>query len=211
MAVWNVSVPPATEPLELEDVKNYLKVTFDSDDDLIADLVQSARVFVERHTSRALIEQTITEYFDEFPVIDFRTPVRNPLHGRIIELHIAPVSVIEADGISYVASGGDLSNYTFWDNTANSKYFLDRISGSNGIGPARICKKNGVDWPSVEPYANAVSVQYTAGYGAAADVPGPLKMAIRRLVGLWYYPNKGSTGDDFEAVKDLLNPYKVHK
>ena len=209
MAVWQVSSAPGAEPLLLADVKNYLKIesSVTADETLITELIKNARIFVERHLKRGLINQTITEYFDEFPGADRAS---NPLDARVIKLHIAPVTAITS--VSYIAVDGTPASYTTWDNTGNAAYFLDNISGANGIGPARICKKKGVSWPTIESYTNAVKVIYTVGYSAAGtDVPGPILTAMRRLVGAWYYGRKGSFSDDWNAVKDLLEPYKVHK
>lgn len=207
MAVWQVSTQPGAEPLLLADVKNYLKIEsgVTEDDDFITEQIKNARIFVERHLSRGLINQTITEYFDEFPTAERATKA---LDARIIKLHIAPVNSI--DSITYIPTDGTPASYagTF----ASSDYFLDNISGLNFTGPARICKKKGVDWPTIEPYTNAVKVIYTVGYGAAGtSVPGPILTAMRRLVGAWYYGRKGSFSDDWNAVKDLLDPYKVHR
>lgn len=193
----------------LADVKNYLKIesSVTDDDDLIEVLIKDARLFLERLTARSLLTQTVTEYFDEFPSLDRAS---TPLDVRVIKLHRAPV--VSVTSISYVATDGDPGTYTVWDNTGNAAYFLDSISGLNGIGPARICKKKGVDWPTIEPYTNAVKVIYVTGYGAAGtDVPGPILTAMRRLVGAWYYGRKGSFDEDFKAVSDLLKPYQVHK
>lgn len=207
MAVWQVTSAPAAEPIVLTDMKNYLKIEsgVTEDDDLITELIKNARIFVERHTSRALISQTITEYFDEFPVADRSVKA---LDARLIKLHIAPV--VSVTSITYIPTDGTPAAYS--GTFVATDYFLDNISGSNSIGPARICKKKGVDWPTIEPYANAVKVVYPVGYGASgSDVPGPIKTAIRRLVGSWYYGRKGSFDNDWESVADLLSPYKVHR
>lgn len=209
MAVWQVSSAPSVEPLTLDELRTWLRLpdSFTSENDLITDLIKQARVFVERHTARALITQTITEYFDEFPTVDRAT---KPLDARIIRLHIAPV--VSITSISYIATDGTPALYTTWDNTGNAAYFVDAISGANGIGPARICKKKNVDWPTIEAYPNAVKVVYVVGFGASgSSVPGPLKMAIYRLVGRWYYSRKGNEKEDFDFVADLLKPYQVHK
>jgi uncharacterized phiE125 gp8 family phage protein len=209
MAVWQITTPPAAEPVLLAEMKNYLKIesSVTDDDDLIESLIKDARLFVERLTARSLITQTITEYFDEFPAMDRST---KPLDARVIKLHRAPV--VSITSVSYIATDNDPSTYTVWDNTGNAAYFLDNISGLNGIGPARICKRKSIDWPSIEPYTNAVKVIYVTGYGSAGtDVPGPIVTAIRRLVGAWYYGRKGSFDEDFQAVNELLKPYQVHK
>jgi uncharacterized phiE125 gp8 family phage protein len=207
MAVWSVTTPPASEPLELAEVKNYLRIAsaVTADDNHITAMIIEAREFVERVTGRALITQTITEYFDSFPALS-----QSLLTSRVIPLYIGPViSITEATGLSYIAVNGTPASYTAWDNTGNSKYFLDIVSGGRGIGPARICKKDGVDWPTIQSYTNAVKVVYSAGYGAAANVPGPIKRAMYKLIGQWYYHPELS--NEFELVEDLLNPYKIHK
>lgn len=206
MATWALTTPPALEPLTLSEVKNYLRIAsaVTSDDAHITALITEAREYVERVTGRALITQVITEYFDSLPVLS----PSSKLQTRILSLYIAPV--ISIDGFSYVAQGGHPSTYTIWDNTGNSKFFLDNISGGKGIGPARICLRTDVEWPDIEVYTNAVKVIYTAGYGsAAANVPGPIKRVMYRLISHWYYhPEKT---DDIELVSDILNHYKVHK
>lgn len=211
MAVWQVTSAPSVEPLTRSEMKNYLKVpsATTADDDLIDDLIVSARQFVERYTSRALIVQTITEYFDAFPVGD---RLAKSLDPRVLQLHIAPVvSISAATGLAYIPEDGTPDSYTAWDNTANAKYFLDIISGSNGIGPARICKRDGIDWPTIEPYANAVKVTYVAGYGAAgSNVPAMIKTAMRRIIGTWYFHRK-TAQNEWQDVFDLLAPFKVHK
>lgn len=205
MAVWSITTPPAVEPILLADAKNYLRIhsSVTADDDLIDLLIVQARQYVERVINRGLITQTVTEYFDKFP-----DPDRNSLESRLLKLHLGPVSSVTS--VSYIAEGDTPSSYTVWDNTGNSKYFLDLVSGGTGIGPARICKKKDVDWPVIEPYTNAVKVIYDIGYGAAASsIPGPLTQAMHKLIGRWYYhPDEKN---DFDLVADLLNPYKLHK
>lgn len=202
MSIWSVTSAPAAEPLIRADIKNYLKVpsTVTTDDDLIDDLITEAREYVERMTGRALITQTITEYLDDWPA------ERN--NSRIIYPSVAPVQSVTS--ISYVPDGGTPASYTVW---AGTNYTLDNISGLKGIGPARIYKNPDVDWPDMEDeYFNKVKVVYVAGYGASgASVPGALKLAMRRLIGIWYYGRDNRNLNDYEVVAALLNPYKVNK
>jgi len=58
-----VTVPVATEPIALTDVKNYLRIDFSDDDTLIGYLITRVRGIAERVTGRALATQTITETF----------------------------------------------------------------------------------------------------------------------------------------------------
>ncbi|WP_157014892.1 head-tail connector protein [Mesorhizobium xinjiangense] len=63
--------------------------------------------------------------------------------------------------------------------------------------------------------ADAVQVTMTAGYGAAADVPQPIKQAILLLVGAWYENREetvigtiASPLPDSVAVNALITPYR---
>lgn len=202
MPVWT-SLSPSSEPLLLADVKNYLRVpsSVTADDDFIEGLITEAREYVERFTGRALINRAVTEYFDFFPKAGDSNP-------RVLSLYRGPVSAVTS--VSYVPDGGTPDSYTTWDNTSNSKYFVDFASGANFPGACRINLRDGVDWPTIEPYVNAVKVVYTAGYGAdGSTVPGPLKRAMYRLIGRWYYSPEET--DDNSLVSELLNPYKLHK
>lgn len=199
---YHVTTAPAAEPLVRADIKNYLKVplTVTTDDDLIDDLITEARQYVERVTSRALITQTITEYWDRFPTAKDKDE-------RVLEPSVGPVQSVTS--VAYIPEDGTPAAYTTW---ADTNYTLDSISGQRGIGPARIVKNPATTWPEIEEYYNSVKVVYVAGYGAAgSSVPGPLLAAMRRLIGMWYYGRKGSVSEDFEIIKDLLNPYKLNK
>ena len=53
-------------------------------------------------------------------------------------------------------------------------YYVDKVTKPGYIVPAR-----GKAWPATEAHANAVTVDYTAGYGpTAADVPNPARLYI---------------------------------
>ena len=207
MAVWKVTSAPATEPLTLTELRTWLRLptSFTSDDTLITELIKEARLFIERHTARALITQTIEQYFDSFPVATERD--RLGLNGRVLELYIAPV--ISITSITYIPTDGNPTSYSGTLNSSN--YYLDNISGLNSGSWPRITLKKGETWPVVESYPNAVKVTYQAGYGSASDVPGVLKKAIYRLAGRWYYGRKGNDEADFNAVADLLRPYVTKK
>lgn len=197
-----VTSPPAIEPLSLEEAKLWLKVpdSMTADDDLIEGLVVEARQYVERVTGRALIAQTISDYWDAFPAAGDKFP-------RVLVLSVAPV--LSLSDLSYLVNGASPGDYTVWD---FDNFQVDQFSGVMGIGGARIVRNSGVSWPETADYPNAVRVEYEAGYGyAASDVPGPIRQAIKRLIGSWYYGRKGGWDEDFKMVQDLLNPYKVFK
>jgi uncharacterized phiE125 gp8 family phage protein len=85
-----------------------------------------------------------------------------------------------------------------------SVYQVDAASA-----PARLLRKS-------EPLVNlravdAVEIAFTAGYGAASVVPGPVKQAILQIVaGL--YSHRGDEADIVSsAAQALLAPYRIFR
>jgi uncharacterized phiE125 gp8 family phage protein len=83
------TVEPVSEPITLAEAKNYLKVDFDDDNDLITSLIASARVRLEKYAGVAMSARTlqVVAYVDEF-----------------IELPYAPINTI--------------SKVEYWDNNS---------------------------------------------------------------------------------------------
>lgn len=179
-----VTSAPASEPLTTAEAKTHLRVDTSDDDTYIDTLVASARQWVENYTDLALVTQTITEYFDAFPVTGH------------FELTKSPVSSITS--ISYLDANGDSQT---WD---SANYRTDLIQK-----PARIAPIYGGSYPTTYNTQNAITVVYVAGYGAASAVPAAIKHAIKLLLAEMYemrinHPKNGS-----DAVKRLLDGYRV--
>ena len=79
-------MPPATEPVTLQQAKTWLKVETDDEDALIAALIPAARARAEWHTGRAFITQGWTLWLDaaasgvEIPLPPLRTVTSVTLH-----------------------------------------------------------------------------------------------------------------------------------
>lgn len=52
-----LKTPPAIEPLTVEEVRSYLRISSGQDEDLLLSLISTARAHVERVTGRALLKQ----------------------------------------------------------------------------------------------------------------------------------------------------------
>lgn len=154
---------PTVAFLTLDDAKRHLRRTETIDDDeVIEALIVAAIDYVEADTQRAFITQAWRTWFDSVPCGGTLLLER----GKAIAVS-AVTAYDTADAATTVAT---------------SVYQVDTVSD-----PARVSLKSGQSWPSDLRAVNAISVTYTAGYGAAASaVPGPVKQAALLVLGAMY-------------------------
>jgi uncharacterized phiE125 gp8 family phage protein len=74
----------------------------------------------------------------------------------------------------------------------------------------------GETWPDTRNEADAVIVEFTAGYGdTLADVPAPLLQAVRLLVAEWYETREAITfsspSELPHGVRDLIQPFRIYR
>lgn len=85
----NLKTPPIVEPIDLETVKNHLRVDGGEDNALISSLVVTARQIAESETKRAFITQTWLMYLDKaLQTIEIPKP---PLQSIVSILAISSV------------------------------------------------------------------------------------------------------------------------
>ena len=160
---YKVATPPVLEPFTTSYLKTWLKIpsSVTAEDTLLADMIQSARVWAEQLTNKALLTQTIEEYFDDLPC------------GSFLKLSLSPVQSITS--VSFYLNG----SYTTWD---ASNYTTDLISE-----PCRIVKKSTSSWPSYDAGApNIIKVVYVAGATAATGIPKTIMQAMLQKLAYMY-------------------------
>lgn len=150
---------PPVFPVSLDEMKIHLRIVGDTDDFLIRDLILAATSWAEMFQRRLFITRAATMYLDVFES-EIR-PIWSPL--------------VSVGSIKYIDTGG--SEQTM----SSSNYRVDTDKA-----PGRITEAYGYSWPATRAITNAVMIEYTAGYGEAADVPDDTKAAIKLLVGHWY-------------------------
>ncbi|MFA5162095.1 MAG: head-tail connector protein [Elusimicrobiales bacterium] len=184
---------PAAEPVTLAEQKSHSRVDYADDDALIAGFIKAARECVEMLTNRKLITQRWRVYWDGLPA------------DGVIIAPFAPVTAVEfvrfwdANGVGTVLNA--------------AVYYADVL-----CEPARVLPKDNWQTPSAGfRRANGIEVDFGCGYGAAgANVPEPLRQAIRLLAAHWY-ENRIAVSDAanvrFEelpmGVQYLLAPYRL--
>lgn len=180
------TIDAATEPITTAEAKAHLRVTSSTDDSFIDGLVKVCRMVAENELRRSLITQTWMKTLDEFP--------------DAIELHYP--QIIAVSSVKYYDTAG------IQQTLDPSQYSLDYQSEPGWIVPAY-----NVAWPDTLQAINSVEVIYTAGYGAASDVPQAIKQWILLQVG-HLYENREATMPGISItplpfVGGLLDPFRV--
>ena len=151
--------PPAAEPLSLEEVKSYLRIDHDHEDELLLETLKAARQYTEFASSQKLITQLWRQYETRFP------------GDRVIEARVSPVISVEAvtlfarDGTPTVLSS-------------------DQVSLMRGHDPEVIVIDEHIDAALA---GNGLEIDLICGMGdLGVDVPDTLKRAILMLLAHWY-------------------------
>jgi uncharacterized phiE125 gp8 family phage protein len=184
------------EPLTLAEALTHLRETGDggANDEYIEVIITAAREACEARTERTLTTTGWLLQLDGFPSVTSDNP------NAAICLYQPPIIAVQS--VQYLSASGTLTTIDSAD------YVLDAASA-----PGRLVPAPGKVWPAVQDGAiNSVRVAYTAGYGAAADVPKPLRQWMLLAIGDMYENRNGSTerpSIPHDFADNLLNPYRM--
>jgi uncharacterized phiE125 gp8 family phage protein len=190
-ANWSLKLVtgPAEEPITATEAKLHCRIDTSTDDALIAAQITAARQWAENYTNRGFITQTWRVKFAEFPA-----------SADYFEIPRAPLASVTS--IAYVDEAGDTQTW------ASGNYVV-----SADAEPGRISLAYSKDWPGLRDQADAVTITYVVGYGAAATVPEAIKAAIKLQVGDLYQNREAAIIGVSHAVnpsaRALLDPYRV--
>lgn len=188
--------PPESEPLEVEEVRDHLRIVTTTEDSYLEALISAARSMAEQYTNRALITQTWDVALDAFP--------------EYFEIPWAPLQAVQS--LTYLNGDGttELYNSISSPQVGIESYIIDTWSQ-----PARLALPYGGTWPSHYTQANSVVLRIVAGYGdTGADVPAPIRQAMLLLIGHWYEHRESvsevqNLAEMPQGAIWLLNPYRV--
>ena len=187
-----VITAPTAEPVTLAEVKQQCGIAdeVNAHDDLLNGYIVAARRACEVFLNRQLMTATYDYKVDEFPLWDCN-----------LYLPLAPLQSVTS--ISYVDAAGD---------TQTLSTSIYRVLSNRE--PAEIELKYAQSWPTTRIESEAVTVRMVCGYTSAANVPEPIKLAIKMLVSDWFESRSGememqpavmhllrsqAVGDDFHA------------
>lgn len=150
---------PAVEPVTLAEMKAYLRVDDDGEDELVGGLVKAARLMVEAASRRILIEQRWRVVLDSWP------------RDRVVALPLSPLIAVESIRV-FDASG------------ALSEIPTEAVETDAVSDPPCVVVS---DAPEPERARNGIAIELRAGYGAAPEaVPATLRLAMKILVAHWF-------------------------
>ncbi|TDH38846.1 hypothetical protein E2A64_07060 [Pseudohoeflea suaedae] len=176
--------PALGEPLTLAETKGHLRLDTSADDDLVGSLIAAARAHCEAETGLALMTQSFRLFLDDWP----DTPV--------IQIPKSPVETI--DSVTVFDSGGE-----------SLELDLTAMTLDGRARPARLLTAGR---PPAARGINGIEIDFTAGFGTAADIPPELKRAMLLHVALMY-EFRGAVSPDMQPAaiphgyRSLIGPW----
>ncbi len=158
MAITNIAAP-LTEPITLDYAKTFLRVDNDDEDQLISDLIVSARLRIEAMIGGSLITRA-------------RRYTSGRISSRGVFINHHPISAVTA--VRLVGEGSvDIA--------------LDKLTINLRCQPPTVTLKARSSWLSFDNEADTLEIDFTAGYGLTVDdVPMPLRQAVLLLLAQSY-------------------------
>jgi uncharacterized phiE125 gp8 family phage protein len=156
-----------TEPLDLTDVKNYLRIDPEMNDDdyLVTVLISAAREQAEILQGRDLVRKQYDLNYDYWP--QYRVALRAP--------------TVSVDLVQYKDLSGNVTTMS-----EGTDYVVDLAKH-----PAIITPPWNISWPSFTPWpSSAITIRFTSGYDKESSFwygPGArLKAGMMMLISSWY-------------------------
>lgn len=191
---------PAEEPVSLAEMKDFLRLTQDADDDSLAAFIAAARQMCEDATGMAFVTRGYSLYLDRWPVAPqggWWDGVREGADTASAQMALAlpypPLCAIDAV-VTYDAAHVE---------SAFTDGYIADIAG------ARLVLTGAP--PQTTRAASGIEVRYQAGYGAAVNVPAVFRQAIK-MVAAYLYEHRGAdSGNALTAsgARAVLQPYRM--
>lgn len=172
-------ITPASEPVvSLAQAKAWCRVEGNKDNELIAELVLAAQRHVEQLLGQSLGEQGWRLTLDSF--------------SDAIELARGPVTAVTA--FRYFDANGD-------EHTVDPALYSLDLAAAQGW----IVRNDGEDWPELLDGINAVTIEFTAGYGPDL-CPPDLAHAIKVATAHMYDTRDAAV--PWAKIADLMQPHR---
>lgn len=161
--ILKIKTAPAIEPVELDEIRNHLRIDNATEDALLSSLARAARELIESLCG-PIITQTWYQYDTCWPSGE-ALPIGKPRLQSVVAVRYTDDAGVQSTLPS--------SSYT--------------VAFESEHSPAIIIK-DGYDWPADDlSNANPIEIEFVCGYGETTDaVPEALRLAILLLTSHWY-------------------------
>lgn len=168
--VYNVTVAPTEQPITVDELKLYAKISGTAEDALLAQIIKGVTLSAERYIKQDFITRTYRTFRDVFgDRADSPAYFGYPAHTCSQSFGKAPIALRRSPVGSIVSvkyySGGALATVDAAD------YYLVVKPSYAMIAPVS-------EWPTPDLRMQAVQIEFTAGYGAASVIPADIKDAL---------------------------------
>ncbi len=185
-----LNTAPASEPVTLSELKDHLRVVGGDEDTYLTSLIVACRELCEIHTRRRFVTQTWDYFIEDWP------------EGATLEIPFPKLQSISF--IKYKDSTGTLVT---WDSV---NYEIDSANTPGYISLEALLSS----WPTLSPNdIQRIQIRFVCGYGNAAAVPEPIKMAIKMMAAHFYANREDVAPSDLKEIpmcsKYLLLPFWV--
>lgn len=185
------TIAPTKEPITLDEAKFQIRVTHVHEDlYLTGVLIPAVRDRAQLHTQRQLIDATFRLDLDDWGCEDWIDIPRAPLRS------VTSVQYVDTNGVTQTMPSSD--------------YIVDAPVGERA-SRGRLVLAYGKSWPSARAQANAISITFVAGYGAAAtSIPPLLRKAMLQDLAT-AYEHREDTVVGVTATNLPVSSSKVYK
>ena len=188
------------------EIKAWNKIDSSDDDTVVALIERTVHNWAKEYTNRTLTTVTYQLFIDSIYEVDLPIQegsyvgIDQNINRRSIHLPKSPVS-----SVTHIKSYDDNDTATVFD---SSKYYVDTVSV-----PSRIVLRQGETYPTSLRVANALEIQYIAGYGGSTTVPYDIKSACLAY-SAYLFEHRGDLLDGKRVLAptsatQLLQAYKV--
>lgn len=206
-----IATHPESEPVSLLEVKQYMRIDDNSDDVVIADQIMEARRLIEDVSGLAFITQSWRLSLDRWPS-----------GGEAWWDGVREMSITELYNSSTLQSVAlprfplqSITSVTVYDEASNASVITvsDVFDVDTYQTPGRMTLKRGQTWPVALRANDAIQIVYVAGYTSAANVPAPMKRAVKQLAA-FLYSHRGDDCDPKDAymasgAESIMQGYKA--
>lgn len=192
-----IVTPPTAEPVTISEMKMHLRLDDDSEDPLIADAINEARVMVENRLGASLMTTSWKLTLDDWPMSpDLHEPEASMQAPYTLFTHAARSISLPRWPLVSITS---VTTYDE-DSASTAVVVADTFDVDTASRPGRLALQANATWPTANRPTNAIEIVYVAGYGTnRRDVPGPLRRAVRN-VAAFLFQHRGDCGSDAKIL-----------